>query len=212
MADIKVLLVDDHALIRSGIRSILDTSYNIKVVEEFNNGKEVVTYLDKNAALVDVVLMDITMPIMDGVEASEIIRKRHPKIRILALTMHMEEPYIMKMMKVGALGYILKDSTREKIIEAINCVYGNEKYYSNEVSIKLINALMKEVKDTELILSERELQILKLISTGVTNKKIGDKLSISDRTVESHRWNMMKKLSLKNSAELVKYAIFNDLV
>ncbi len=212
MKEIKILLVDDHKLIRDGIKSIINTTNNIKVVDECSNGREAIDYLGKNANEIDLILMDITMPEMSGIDATEIIVKLYPKINILALTMHSEEAYIMKMIKAGALGYILKDSGREKLIDAIKTVYRKEKYYSNEVSIKLINVLLNEDKIVEPVLSDREIQVLKSITNGNTNREIAKELYISDRTVESHRRNIIKKLNLKNTAELVKYALSNGLV
>jgi len=142
MQKIKVLLVDDHQLIRSGIKSIIDTTNHISIIAECSNGKEVIEYLKKKPTVIDVVLMDITMPEMNGIDATKIITNKYHNIRVLALTMHAEEPYIMKMIDAGALGYILKDASREKIIEAINTVYNKDRYYSNEVSVKLINTLL----------------------------------------------------------------------
>ena len=212
MREIKILLVDDHKLIREGLKLIINTSHNIKVIKECRDGKEAVNYLERNADDIDVVLMDITMPEMDGVEATKIITELYPRINVLALTMHKEEVYIMKMIKAGALGYILKDSGRDKLIEAIKTVYRKEKFYSNEVSLKLINHLLHKDEVVEQALTERETEVLKLISDGYTNKKIAEALYISIRTVESHRRNITKKLKLKNTVELIKYALSNSLV
>jgi len=212
MQKIKVLLVDDHQLIRSGMRSIIHTSDYILIEAECKNGKEAINYLQKNSTAIDVILMDITMPEINGIEATQLITKQYPNIRTLALTMHAEEPYIMKMIDAGALGYILKDASREKIIEAINTVYNKDRYYSNEVSVKLINTLLAGDKKKELLLSKRELQLLNLIVNGITSTVIGKELNISGRTVETHKRNIIRKLNLKNTAELVRYALKNDLI
>lgn len=213
MKEINILLVDDHKLIREGIRSIIDTSYNIHVVEECDNGKEALHFLEKNHSDIDLVLMDIGMPVLNGIDATNTITKNYPEIRVLALTMHAEEAYIVKMIKAGALGYILKDSSREKLIEAIKTVYRKEKYYSNEVSLKLINLLMDDddIKEDQK-LSKREIEVLKSITNGNTSREIAKQLSISDRTAESHRRNIIKKLNVKNTAELVSYALSNGIV
>ncbi|NQX98674.1 MAG: response regulator transcription factor [Flavobacteriales bacterium] len=212
MSEIKILLVDDHKLIRDGLKLIINTSDNIKVIGECGDGKEAISYLKRNADDIDLVLMDIAMPKMNGVDATKIITELYPRINVLALTMHVEETYIMNMIKAGALGYILKDSGREKLIEAIKTVYRKEKYYSNEVSLKLIDLLLHKDKVVKQTLTERETEILKLISNGYTNKEVADFLFISSRTVESHRRNILKKLKLRNTAELIKYALSNSLV
>ncbi|MFK5883968.1 MAG: response regulator transcription factor [Candidatus Izemoplasma sp.] len=212
MREIKVLLVDDHKLIRDGLKSIINTTSNITVVGECGNGKEALDYLHKESDNVDIILMDITMPEMNGIEATEIITQHYPSINILALTMHTEDAYIMKMTKAGALGYILKDSNREKLIEAIKTVYQKEKYYSNEVSLKLIKLLLNKEKTLNSSLSTREIQVIKSISKGHTNKEIGKELYISDRTVESHRRNIIKKLNLKNTVELVRHALKEGII
>ena len=212
MNEIKILLVDDHKLIRDGIKSIINTTTNIKVIDECDNGREAIKYLEKNPNDVNVVLMDISMPEMNGIDATGIIKKLHSDINILALTMHSEEAYIMKMIKAGALGYILKNSSRDNLINAIKTVYQKEKYYSNEVSLKLINLLLSEDKTPDPSLSERETEVLKLITEGNTNREIAKELFISNRTVESHRRNIIKKLNLKNTAELVSYALNNGLI
>ena len=212
MKIIRVLLVDDHKLIREGLKSIINGSHNIEVIGECSNGKEAISYLEKTTSEIDVILMDISMPEMNGIEATKIILNLYPKINILALTMHSEEVYIIKMIKTGALGYVLKDSGGEKLIEGIKTVYRNEKYYSNEVSLTLINILLHKDKVIKPNLSDRELEILKSISNGNTNKEIANELFISYRTVESHRRNMLKKLNLRNTAALIKYAYNQNLV
>ena len=212
MRNIKILLVDDHKLIRDGLRLIIDTTPNIDVMGECTNGREAIQYLEKNEGDIDVVVMDITMPDMNGIDATEIILDLYPKINILALSMHSEEAYIMKMIKAGAKGYLLKDSGSDRLVDAIEAVNRNEKYYSKEVSLKLINLLVQKDGVAESIISERETEILKMISNGSTNKEVADHLSISCRTVESHRRNIIKKLNLKNTAGMIKYAYDNNLV
>ena len=212
MSKINVILVDDHKLIRNGLKSIINTTHNIDIVADFNNGKELIDYLKKNASEIDVILMDITMPIMSGITATEIINKLYPNIKILALTMHADEAYIVKMIDAGALGYILKDTERDILIEAIETVYHNDKYYSNEVSLKLIDLLTSKKNKKNHELTARELQILKFITLGSTNKEIGKKLNVSARTVESHRRNIIKKLRIKSTAEMVKYALANKII
>jgi DNA-binding NarL/FixJ family response regulator len=212
MKKIKLLIADDHGIIRDGIKLMLNKTPELEIVAEANNGQEVIDYLAKNAKSIDVILMDINMPVMNGIEATQTISETHPDINILALTMHIEETYISNMLKAGALGYILKESNKDELIDAIKSVALGKKYYSNEVSVTLINSLMSDDKDKDKELSEREIEILSFIASGNTNREIGEKLFISGRTVETHRRNILNKLEVKNTAEMIKYAIQNKLV
>jgi DNA-binding NarL/FixJ family response regulator len=212
MKKIKILLADDHGIIRDGIKLMLNKSPELEIVAEANNGQEVIDYLEENAKSIDVILMDINMPVMNGIEATQKISETYPDINILALTMHIEETYISNMLKAGALGYILKESNKDELIDAIKSIASGKKYYSNEVSVTLINSLMSDSKDKDKELSDREIEILSLIASGNTNKEIGEKLFISGRTVETHRRNILSKLEVKNTAEMIKYAIQNKLV
>ncbi len=212
METIKLLLADDHLMIRDGIKLMLKKSLGMEIVAEASNGAEVITYLEKYASKIDIVLMDINMPIMSGIEATQIITDKFKNIKVLALTMHAEGTYITNMLKAGALGYVLKESGTNELITAINTVARGQKYYSNEVSVTLINSLISDDKPKDSQLSERELEVLAHIATGETNKKIGDKLCISGRTVETHRRNILEKLAVKNTAEMIRYAIENRIV
>jgi DNA-binding NarL/FixJ family response regulator len=212
MKAIKILLADDHLIIRDGIKLMLKKNLNFKIVAEAANGGEVIQYLHDNPNTIDVVLMDINMPTMNGIEAAQIISEKFSDVKILALTMHAEESYITNMLKAGALGYVLKESRTEELVSAIMSVARGEKYYSNEVSVTLINSLMNGNKPKESELSDREAQVLSHIATGKTNKEVGEILYISGRTVESHRRNIMGKLDFKNTAEMIRYAIENQIV
>ncbi|PJB16059.1 MAG: DNA-binding response regulator [Flavobacteriales bacterium CG_4_9_14_3_um_filter_32_8] len=212
METIKLLLADDHLIIRDGIKLMLKKSVGIEIVAEANNGAEVINYLEKNANKIDVILMDINMPIMNGIEATQVISDSYKNIKVLALTMHAEETYIINMLKAGALGYVLKEAGTDELISAIKTVANGQKYYSNEVSVTMINSLMSDNKSKDSQLSERELEVLAHIATGKTNKKIGEKLCISGRTVETHRRNILEKLDVKNTAEMIRYAIENKII
>ncbi|PJA07351.1 MAG: DNA-binding response regulator [Flavobacteriales bacterium CG_4_10_14_0_2_um_filter_32_8] len=212
MATIKLLLADDHQMIRNGIKLMLKKNVEFEVVAEASSGEEVISYLERNAARVDVILMDINMPGMGGIEATEIITKKYSTIKVLALTMHSEETFITSMMKVGALGYILKEADTNELIMAINTVALGKKYYSNEVSVAMINALMSKDNSQGTDLSDREIEVLKYIAAGDTNKEAGEKLFISPRTVETHRRNILSKLDVKNTAEMIKYAYQHQLI
>ena len=210
MGEIKILLADDHSIIRDGIKAMLKNYPEIKVVAEVSSGKELVVYLNNNSNSVDIVLTDISMPDMDGIEATKVIVDKFPHIKILALTMHIEEEYITNMIKAGAHGYILKTSNINELILAIKTIYNFQKYYSNEVSVSLINNMMNKEQFPSSELSTREAEVLVCIADGDTNKEAGERLFISPRTVETHRRNIMDKLNLRNTAEIVKYAIKNN--
>ncbi|HCQ30229.1 MAG TPA: DNA-binding response regulator [Flavobacteriales bacterium] len=214
MRKIKTLLVDDHQIVRDGIRAmLLPAKDEIEIAAEASNGAEAVQILEKEPF--DVVLMDINMPELNGIDATEIIKKRHPATRVLALTMHAEEGFIVNMIKAGADGYILKESGREELISAIKAVRSGKKYYSNEVSVTMINSMLSDKPSASKIvgdLSKREMEVLQLIVDGFTNMEIADKLFISNRTVDTHRRNLLQKLNVRNTAELVKFALKNGLV
>ncbi|MCB0401139.1 MAG: response regulator transcription factor [Flavobacteriales bacterium] len=214
MQKIRTLLVDDHKIVRDGIKSILDHDKEIQVVAEAENGTEAIKYLENNNGNIDVAIMDISMPELNGIDATEIISKLHKNVNILALTMHSDESYILNMIKAGALGYILKDSGGQKLIEAVKTVANGDKYYSNEVSVKMINSILnanKPKKETS-DLTAKEMEILKHVVEGKTNKDIGKLYNISSRTIETHRRNIMKKLNVSNTAGMVATALKKKLV
>jgi DNA-binding NarL/FixJ family response regulator len=211
MDKIKLLLADDHQIIRNGIKLMLKKYPEFEVVSEASTGTEVINFLASNSDGIDVVLMDITMPGLSGIEATELITAKYKNIKILALTMHSEETYITNMIKAGALGYILKEASTNELVNAIKNVALGKKYYSNEVSVAMINSLMNKDNSEGTELSERELEVLKYIAGGDTNKEAGEKLFISPRTVETHRRNILSKLDVKNTAEMIKYAFQHNL-
>jgi len=212
MDSIKILIADDHTIIRNGLKLMLDKNSKFKIVGDVNSGSAAIDFVNKNPNQVDIVLMDIDMPGMNGIEATKILTSKHPHIKVLALTMHKEEKFINDMINAGALSYILKETDIPELVQAIENTALGKKYYSNEVSMSLINALMKKGTDNGHDLSKRELDVLKLIASGMTNKEAGEKLFISARTVESHRRNILDKLDFKNTSEMIRYAIENDLI
>lgn len=212
MDSIKILIADDHTIIRNGLKLMLDKNSKFKIVGDVNSGSAAIDFVNKNPNQVDIVLMDIDMPGMNGIEATKILTSKHPHIKVLALTMHKEEKFINDMINAGALSYILKETDIPELVQAIENTAQGKKYYSNEVSMSLINALMKKGTDNGHDLSKRELDVLKLIASGMTNKEAGEKLFISARTVESHRRNILDKLDFKNTSEMIRYAIENDLI
>jgi DNA-binding NarL/FixJ family response regulator len=212
MKKIRTLIVDDHKVVRDGLKYILNSDKKIEVVYEASNGIEAIQYLEKDNNI-DVVLMDISMPKLNGIEATELIKKLYKNINILALTMHNEESYILNMIKSGASGYVLKDSDSSNILDAINSIANGKNYYSNDVASIIVKHMMNpENSNQKKSLSDREIEIIKLVAKGNTNNKIGDNINISPRTVETHRRNIIKKLKLKNTAELINYAYKNNII
>lgn len=217
---ISVFLVDDHEIIRDGIKSLIGSYENINVVGEAGSGKDAISQL--KSLSVDVVLMDIQMPEMNGIETAEKLLKLKPKLKIVALSMHNEEAYILKMLKIGAMGYLLKESGRDELIRGIETVCSKQKYLSNMVSMKLINSFLENNLDGKTIenkkevsrdmFTEREYEILKLLTIGSTSQQISEQLSISRRTVDTHRRNLFQKARVKNSVGLVNFAFEHGLV
>jgi DNA-binding NarL/FixJ family response regulator len=207
--EIRLMIVDDHKMIRDGIKLMLKNNPEIKLIAEAENGLEAIKYIDNNPTAVDVILMDISMPKLDGIAATKDIKGNHKNIHILAITMHIEESYINDMMKAGANGYILKESGKDDLIDAIEKVANGKLYFSSEVSSIIIGNMLNEdsKNHTKSIISDREKEVIKLVSQGVSNAEIGVKLNLSARTIESHRRNILQKLDLKNTAEMISYAI-----
>ncbi len=217
MDKIKVVLADDHALFRNGLKMLLDSSDNMEVVAEASNGKELLTILEER--IVDIVLLDISMPEMDGIEAAGIISRNYPDVQIITLSMFGEEDYYFRMVSLGVKGFLLKNSSIDEVLQAVNTVAMGGSFFSNELLLSLVGSLQyaqnqensnEEVGADEL--SEREKEILFQICKGLNNQEIGDKLFISKRTVDKHRANILAKTSCKNTANLVMYAIKNKLV
>lgn len=212
MEKIKITLVDDHTLFRNGLKILLDTNKEFKVIGEATNGKEFIENLTVN--IPDIVLMDINMPVMDGVEATEIAKQKYPDIKIIALSMFGEEEYYYKMINAGVKGFLLKNSEINEVIEAIKQVNNGSSYFSQELLYNVIKNFKphKEPTDETASLSKRELQVLEEICKGLSNQEIADNLFISKRTVDKHRANLLSKTNSKNTANLIMYAIKNKLI
>lgn len=211
----KILLVDDHKLIRDAIHSYLDQDQEFDVIGQVSNGEEAIEFLEGTS--VDVVMMDINMPIMDGVDCTREIAKRWPEIKVLALTMMSDNQHIKQMMNAGAVGYILKNCTEEEVKDALRTVNAGDTYYSSEVTETVMQNMMKRkpLKKSHLVvdipLTEREKEVLRLIIKEYTNQEIADELFISPRTVDAHKRNLLEKTDSKNVAGLVLYAIDKQL-
>jgi len=206
---ISVILVDDHVIMRDGLRQLLEVESDIEVVGEADNGRDAVKLaLQKNP---NIVIMDIAMSDMNGIEATRQINSGNPNIKIIALSMHSERQIVVGILRAGASGYLLKDSSSIELVEAIRTVHLGRKYLSQKISDIVLQEISDIKKDTDEIgvdlLTNRECEILQLISEGNATKKIAEVLFISPKTVESHRANIMEKLNIHNIPELTKYAI-----
>lgn len=208
----KVVIVDDHTLFRNGLRILLNTLEDYQVVGEAANGKLFLDLLEQSVP--DLVLLDINMPVMDGIEAATIAQKLYPGLKIITLSMYGEEDYYYKMVNAGVKGFVLKNSDIKEVKTALDVVYDGGSFFSSELLQNLVNSLKSSSKSKEFHaeLSERELEILVLICQGLSNQEIGDKLFISKRTVDKHRANILEKSESKNTAQLVVYAIKNRFV
>src|SRR3990170_2781704 len=214
MAKIKVLIADDHAIVREGIRMILALHDDIEVVGEAANGVEAIEQVDKLSP--DVVLMDIAMPGLGGLEATLEIVKRKPQSKILVLTQYDNTEYIYRFLKAGAAGYVLKKAVGSDLVSAIRSVFQGKSFIDPSVADRVIKGFLEkpEVAGEEALydgLSDREKQVLKLIAEGSTNQQIADTLFLSIKTVMTHRTNLMEKLGIHNRTELIKYAIRKGL-
>ncbi len=215
MNPIRVVLADDHHIVRNGIKMIVEGS-EIEIIGEASNGNEAIAVVQKMNP--DVVMMDISMPLMNGLEATKIIEKQFPRTKALMLSMYDSEEYILSAVDAGAIGYLLKDAPKEEILKAIRTVAKGEKYFNSSVSNIIINGYLKSKRNAgseqeeQALLSRKEMVILKLIVEGMNSREIAENLELSVRTVDNHRANMMKKMGVKNGIEMVKLAIEKKLI
>lgn len=214
MKYIKILLADDHAILRDGLKIVLQTDKSFKILGEAGDGEEVIELVKKLQP--DIVILDINMPKMNGIEAARAIRKFDKKVRILILTMHEQENYIVDAISSGINGYIFKMSDMEEFLFAIKELAAGKDYFSDKVSkivFKGMQSKAQKIEDLEKIhITTREKEILKLLAKGHTSQEIAEALYISYFTVGQHRKNILEKLGLKNTAELVFYAVREGLV
>jgi two-component system response regulator NreC len=212
---ISVLLADDHRILREGIRSLLEKTPDIEVVGEALEGGDAVAKVQQLSP--DVVLMDITMPGLNGLEATRQIKALRPLTKVLVLTMHENNQYISQFLRSGASGYVLKDTAASELVGAIRAVHQGDAYLYPSIARKLLEEYLLKVqtgeeRDSYDGLTEREQEVLKLIAEGKTNKEIAETLSLSVRTVQAHRANLMGKLHMHDRTELVRYAIRKGLI
>ncbi len=215
MAKIRILVADDHAIVRAGIRLILDSQTDMEVIGEAQDGKEAIARVRELQP--DIVLMDITMPGINGIEATRHIRRESPSSQVIALTIHENEAYFYQILQAGALGYVLKGATPSDLISAIRAVRQGQAYLQPSLAKNLLDDYLNRVKegkgrDKYNILSEREREILRQLAEGKTGKEIAELLCISPYTVERHRANILTKLGFHNRTQLIKYAIRKGLI
>jgi two-component system, NarL family, response regulator NreC len=211
----RIVLADDHAVMRSGLRALLQQQDDFKVVGEANDGREAVSLVE--AAHPDVIVMDLTMPNLNGTEASRQIASKHPDIAIIILSMHSDEAYVLRALKAGARGYLLKESAEADLINAIRAVKAGKAFFSPAVSRMLVEDYMrqlqdKDIEDTYDLLTPREREILQLVAEGKSNKDIANMLNLSVYTVETHRGNIMEKLNIHTVPELILYAVRKGVI
>lgn len=211
----RVLIVEDHTLLRAGLKALLSQDAEIEIVGEAENGRDAVRMVATLAP--DLVLTDLSMPGMNGIESIVDIKRRYPSVRVLVLTIHKTDEYIFEAMRAGADGYILKDASHDELRIAIRSVLNGKTYLSPDISAKVINGYLDTDKSSGPIstwdtLTHREREVLKLVAEGHPNKFIADYFCLSIKTVEKHRSNLMKKLNLHNASMITAYAIEKGLV
>ncbi|MBC7861998.1 MAG: response regulator transcription factor [Bacteroidia bacterium] len=213
---IKIIIADDHPIVRDGLRSALDSIENFHVIGVAVNGVEALNLIKSDPP--DLLLTDISMPEMNGIDLTREVTKKYPDVKVIILSMHENDAYINNALQAGAHGYLLKDSEKAELNNAIERVVAGEKYFSKSVSQILVNGLYNKPgengEDQQDVtgISKRELEVLEMIALGLSNKEIAGKLFLSIRTVDAHRYNIMQKLKVKNTAEMIKTAVKMKLI
>ena len=207
---IRILLADDHAVVRQGFKMILAAQTDMEIVGEAGNGREAVELAESLRP--DVVVMDVAMPELNGIEATRRLAASTPRTRVLALSMHKDSVYVREILRAGARGYLLKDAIAGDLLSAVRAVAQGEGYISPGVSDAVLNDYRKHVTDPIDLLSSREREVLQMIAEGKTNKEIASVLNLSVYTVDAHRGRIMEKLNLHSVNELVRFAVRNGLV
>ena len=215
MQPIRILLADDHTMVRDGLRALLDPQRDLTIVAEASDGRECIQRAGEHSP--DVVMMDIAMPKMNGIEATRRILAANSSTGVVILSMHQDESYVLQSLKAGAKGFLLKDSPREDILEAIRSVAAGRSFLSRKVSRMLQEDHIEQLRskgldDSYELLTDREREILQLLAEGRTNKEVASFLSISPTTVETHRGHILRKLSLHGTADLILYAVRKKII
>ncbi|MFB3779305.1 MAG: response regulator [Bryobacteraceae bacterium] len=215
MSAVRVLLADDHGLVRRGLHYLLERSQGFQVVGEASDGREAVKMSEELGP--DVVVMDIAMPNLNGIEATSQIVKKNPAVGVIILSMHSDESYLVRALSAGAKGYLLKDSAEADLIRAVRAVSQGRPFFSTAIAESLLEDYMRRLKQHNLtdsydLLTDREKEVLQLLAEGKSNKEVATLLDLSLYTVETHRSNLMQKLGLHNTAEIVLYAVRKKII
>lgn len=215
MKPIRVLLADDHTVVRKGLRLLLEMQADFSVIADAADGREAVALAQKLTP--DVVVMDVAMPILNGIEAARQITAKLPQTAVVFLSMHADEGYVLKALKAGARAYLLKDSAEYDLINAIRAVSEGKAFFSPAISKMLVEDYMRQmreraVEDSYELLTTREREVLQLLAEGQSNKEVATRLGLSTYTVETHRSNILQKLNLHSSAELILYAVRKGVI
>ncbi len=215
MKSIRVVLADDHTIVRKGLRSLLDAERDVDVIGEAGDGTEAIALVEQLKP--HIVVMDIGMPVLNGLEATRRIIKKHPDTKVLILTMHTNEEYVFEILRAGASGYIIKKAAPTELVAAIRAVKKGESFLSPSISRKVIDEYVQRAgeekrEDAFDLLTDREREVLQLIAEGSSTREIAKKLFISTKTVETHRTHLMDKLDLHGTADLTRYAIRKGIV
>lgn len=212
MSNIKVLIADDHQLVVDGLKHFVNSDPRFEVVGEANNGQDAVLYT--KALSPQMVMMDIDMPIMSGIQALTQIKNESPIVKVLIISMHYEKPVIKKVMNLGADGYLVKNASQSEVINTLESIINGEKQFPKDLLNEIQSTVTSPLANSEDLsqLTDREIEIIRLVAQGLSNKEIGEKLFISHRTVDTHRTNLMKKLSVNNVAGLIRFAFIHHLV
>ena len=216
-AKIKLTIADDHMLFRKGLSSMISECANIDLITEATNGRELIDTIEEDKKIPDVILMDLKMPEMDGIEATKYIKATHPDIKIIVLSMYDDDKFIIHMIESGANGYLLKNAEPEEVQNSIYAVMTNGYYFNDHVSTALLKGLVRKKKiipsfNNKIHLTGREYEVLKMICDQMTNVEMAKKLCLSARTIEGYRKKLLVKIGAKNTAGLVMYAIKHNLV
>lgn len=207
---IRVLLADDHAILRKGVRMLIHTQPDMEVVGEARTGREAIA--EARRLKPDIVVMDVSMPELNGIEGTRQICDELTRTKVIALSMHKDSVYVREILRAGARGYVLKDSEDEDLLKAVRCVFRGEAYLSPAVSDAVLTDYRKQVTNPVDLLTSREREILTMVAEGKTNKEIAQALNLSVYTVESHRGSAMEKLNLHNTGDIVRFALRNGLI
>lgn len=215
MSDIRVLLADDHGLVRKGLRLLLEAQQGVEVVGEASDGREALKLAAELAP--DIAILDIAMPNLNGIEATAQLTKSGSEVKVIILSMHSDESYVVRALDAGARGYLLKDSAEDDLMRAIRTVAQGRPFFSPAISATLLDDYVRTLRqrglsDSYELLTDREKEVLQLLAEGKSNKEVAALLNLSPYTIETHRTNMMQKLNLHNTAEIVLYAVRKKII